>query len=54
MYVTVKKTMWLYIENESRLVQWAGSLARLELSSVVKSPANGTLSSDFAFSHLIS
>ena len=29
MYVTARKTKWLYIGNESRLSQWAGSLARL-------------------------
>ena len=29
MYATAKKTKWLYIGNESRLVQRAGSLARL-------------------------
>jgi hypothetical protein len=40
MYATAKKTKWLYIGNESRLVQWAGSLARLESSFLAKSPAN--------------
>ncbi len=29
MYFEVKKTNWLYIRSESRISQWAGSLARL-------------------------